>query len=80
MEGESSLLAAKEKLGGLEVQVEQEEELTAPVAQGQQVGTLIVTAGGETLKQIPLVADRAVERLTYWQILQRCLKMAFLAG
>ena len=76
MEGESSLLAAKEKLGGLEV----EEELTAPVAQGQQVGTLTVTAGGETLKQIPLVADRAVERLTYWQILQRCLKMAFLAG
>ena len=80
MDGEHSLLAAKEKLGSLEIQVEMEESLSAPVEQGQEVGRLTVVSGGETLALVPLVADRAVARLSYWQILQRCLKMAFLAG
>jgi hypothetical protein len=26
------------------------------------------------------VAEQAVARLTYWQILRRCLQMAFLGG
>ncbi len=80
MEGEKTLLAAKEKMGSLEIQVEMEESLSAPVEQGQEVGRLTVASGGETLAQVPLVADRAVARLSYWQILQKCLKMAFLAG
>jgi len=80
MEGEKTLLAAKEKIGSLEIQVEMEESLSAPVEQGQEVGCLTVVSGGETLARVPLVADRAVARLSYWQILQRCLKMAFLAG
>ena len=80
MEGDAALLTSKEKLNNLEIQVELEEQLSAPVAQGQEVGRLIVSSGGEVLAQIALVADQAVERLTYWQIFQRCLKMAFFAG
>ena len=80
LEGETALLAAKEKLGTLETELTMETELAAPVAEGQEVGRLTVTSGGETLAEFPLVADRAVARLTYWQLLQRCMQMAFLGG
>lgn len=80
LEGETALLAEKEKLGTLETELTMETELAAPVAEGQKVGRLTVTSGGETLAEFPLVADRAVARLTYWQLLQRCMQMAFLGG
>ena len=80
LEVETALLAAKEKLGALETELTMETELSAPVAEGQEVGRLTVTSGGETLAEFPLVADRAVARLTYWQLLQRCMRMAFLGG
>ena len=79
-EGSTTLLAEKEKLSGLEVRIDLEPKLTAPVAQGQRVGTMTVTSGGETVAEIPLTAQQAVERLTYRQILLRCFQMAFLAG
>ena len=80
LEGETTLLAEKEKLGALETELTMETELSAPVAEGQEVGRLTVTSGGETLAEFSLVADRAVARLTYWQLLQRCMQMAFLGG
>ena len=80
LEGETALLAEKEKLGTLETELTMETELSAPVAEGQEVGRLTVTSGGETLAEFPLVADRAVALLTYWQLLQRCMRMAFLGG
>ena len=78
--GESTLLTTKEKAGGLEVRVELEERLEAPVEAGQELGRMTVSSGGEVLSVIPLVAREAVARLTYWQIFQRCLRMAFLGG
>ncbi len=80
LEGNASLLVRREQLGSLEISVEQIPSLTAPVAEGQVVGKLTVVSGGETLASLDLTADRAVARLTYWQVLQRCLRTAFLAG
>ena len=80
LEGETALLAEKEKLGTLETELTMETELSAPVAEGQEVGRLTVSSGGEPLAEFPLVGDRAVARLTYWQLLQRCMRMAFLGG
>ena len=60
--------------------MELEEELAAPVEAGQPVGRMTVASGGETLASIPIVADQAVARLTYWQIFQRCLRLAFCGG
>ena len=37
-------------------------------------------AGDEVLAELPLVAAEGVERLSYGQILLRCLQMAFLGG
>ena len=78
--GDPSILAAKEKVNAMEVQIELEERLSAPVEEGQQVGRMVVTSGGEVLSELPLVADRPVARLTYWQILERCLQAAFMGG
>ena len=80
LQGDAAILAPKEKVNAMEVQVELEEKLSAPVEEGQQVGRMVVTSGGEVLTELPLVADRAVARLTYWQILERCLRRAFLGG
>ena len=78
--GEDSLLVARDKMGALEVRTELEAELAAPVEEGRQVGTLTVTAGDQVLATLPLTAAETVERLSYGQILLRCLHMAFLGG
>lgn len=80
MEGDSTILAPREKLGSLEVEIDQEEALSAPVEAGQVVGQMRVVSNGEVLAEIPLAAERSVARLTYWQLLLRCLKTAFLGG
>ena len=64
----------------MDVEIDQEEALSAPVEAGQPVGRMTVVSGGETLASIPIVADQAVARLTYWQIFQRCLRLAFCGG
>ena len=80
LEGDPTILAAKEKVKAMEVTVELEERLSAPVAEGQQVGRMVVASAGETLAELPLVAAAPAARLTYWQILERCLRTAFLGG
>ena len=74
-----TILAPKEKLAAMEVEVQMAESLSAPVDAGAGVGRMTVTSNGETLASIPLTADAAVARLSYWQIFQRCLQKAFLA-
>ncbi len=74
-----TLLCDKGKLQGLTTRVVVEESLEAPVEEGQVVGELTVLSGEEILAAYPLTADRAVARLTYWQILRQCLCVAFLS-
>ena len=78
--GDQDLLLTRDKLGTLTVETELEPFLSAPVEKGQRVGTLTVRAGDEVLAELPLAAAEAVERLSYGQILLRCLRMAFFGG
>ena len=80
LDGDNTLLVRKNQANSLDVQVELEEALEAPVEAGQEVGRMTVTSNGEIVADIPLVAEQSSARLTYWQIFQRCLKMAFLGG
>lgn len=41
--------------------------VAAPVKQGQQVGTIIVTNGSETIAKIPGVAGQSVEKQAWWK-------------
>ena len=53
--------------------------MTAPVTRGQQIGTLSIKSGEQTLRQIPLVAAEGVERLTTGDIFVEVLRKAAMA-
>ena len=76
----TALLLEKAKAGQLSQSVELAESVAAPVAQGDVVGTLTVTAGEETVAQIPIVAGEDVARVTFSQMFTRLLRLAFLGG
>ena len=71
---QQALLIDKAQKNSVTTQVELETEVAAPVSKGQRLGTLSVKAGEQVLTQIPLVAQDAVDRLTWGQIFLRVLK------
>ena len=68
------LLVDKQQRGDVTVQLQLEESLTAPVSRGQRIGTLTVRSGEQILAQVPLVAEEAVPRLSWWQLFGRVLR------
>ena len=50
------------------------EEITAPVAAGQQLGTLTIATDRRTLAEIPIIAPSAVEKLSLWELTVRILR------
>ncbi len=76
----TALLLEKAKAGQLSQSVELAESVAAPVARGDTLGTLAVTAGEETVAQIPIVAGEDVARVTFSQMFTRLLRLAFLGG
>lgn len=64
-----------EKAAQVTREIELSDTVSAPVVQGQTLGILRVRSGERLLKEIPLVAGEAVEKLTagdvYLQILER---------
>ena len=57
-------------------QIEAGPSVKAPVSQGQRLGTLTIKAGEQILRQIPLVAQKVVPKLTFSQVFRRILKTA----
>ena len=55
-------------------QVQLDEEVEAPVSQGQRLGTMTVKAGDQILAEIPMVAEGPVEKLTWGQMFVRLLR------
>ena len=67
--GESpALLIDKAQRDMVSTQITLDPEVTAPVSQGQRLGTMTVKAGEQILAQVPLVAQEGVPRLTFWQL------------
>ena len=77
---DTQLLIDKTQKSLVETQTALELEVEAPVSKGQRLGTLTVTAGGQTLAQIPLVAEEAVPRLTFGQIFLKLLRRVTMAA
>ena len=74
-----ALLLEKAKAGDLQQTVTLAESVPAPVGIGDQLGTLTVTSGEETVAEIPILAGEEVPRVTYGQMLLRLLRLAFLS-
>ena len=71
---ETPLLIAKSQKALVQTHIDLEETVEAPVSQGQRLGSLTVTAEGQTLAQIPLVAEVTVPRLTVGQLFLKILR------
>ena len=79
-ETEMSLLIDKAQKSGVTTEVALEPSVTAPVQQGQRLGTLTVKSGEQVLKEVPLVASQDVGRLSYGEIYLLTLKRAGMAA
>lgn len=67
-------LVDKAQRNEVRVRVETGETVTAPVSAGQRLGTLTLYCGESILAQIPMVAEQAVPRLTWWQLFKLTLR------
>lgn len=68
LESEESMLIKKGDISRIEKTVEITEGVTAPVEEGQLLGSLTLTLDGEILTQTNIVAGSDVPRLTVWEI------------
>ena len=73
------LLLDKGQKDQVNTQLTLEESLTAPVSKGQKVGTLTVRVGDQILSQVPMVAEDAVPRLTWWELFVKILQKISMA-
>ncbi len=55
-------------------------EVSAPVGKGQRIGTLTLKVGQQVLKEIPLIADEGVPRLTWSEIFRQVLQKLSFSG
>ena len=78
--GEDAVLIDKSQKSQVTQQVVLEEQIDAPVSKGQRLGTLYIKAGEQVLKEIPMVAEQAVEKLTFWQMFGRLFRKLVMGG
>ena len=69
-----SLLIDKGQKNSVTTDIQLEEQVSAPVSQGQRLGTMQVKVGEQILSEIPLVAAESVERLTWGELFVKVLK------
>ena len=77
--GEGAALVLEKSAGELSQSVTLAESVDAPVAVGDPLGTMTVTAGEQVVAEIPILAGEEVPRVTYGQMLMRLLRTAFLS-
>ncbi len=73
------LLIDKAQRGSVTTEMTLEPMVSAPVSQGQRLGTMTVKSGQQILQDIPLVAEQTVPRLTWGQVFMQILKAVTMA-
>ena len=74
------ILVDKAQKNQVQIQTSLEESVPAPVSKGQKLGMLTVKVGEQTIRQIPLVAEEGVERLTWWDLFLQIFRKVAMAG
>lgn len=67
----SYLSTTNESFSGIEKQIKWQEELTAPVEAGQQIGSLSYMLNGKELGSVPILAGESVEKAGYFDYLKK---------
>ena len=75
----TGLLVDKGQKNNITMDLRVVDTVPAPVARGQQLGTLTVKAGDQVLREFPLVAAEEVKRLSWGDLFLRVLKRAAMA-
>ena len=76
---ETQLLIDKARKNSVTTEVSLEEAVTAPVTQGQRLGTLTIRSGEQVLAEVPLVAETEILRLTWGDLTVQVLKQVAMA-
>ncbi|MBQ8833929.1 MAG: D-alanyl-D-alanine carboxypeptidase [Oscillospiraceae bacterium] len=76
---DTGMLIDKAQKNSITTEVTLEESVTAPVSQGQRLGTMTIKAGEQVLSEVPLVANADVERLTWGDLFVMVLKRTAMA-
>lgn len=74
IEGESVCVLEKSAAASAEAERNVPDCLTAPVEEGQQVGTLYLKSGGETVLTVPLYAAESVDAVTVFDLWTRLVQ------
>ena len=75
----TEMLIDKAKKSSITTEVTLADTVTAPVAKGQNLGTMTIKAGEQVLAEVPLVAAEDVARLTFWDLFVTVLRKAAMA-
>ncbi len=73
------VMVEKEQAAGITREIQLTDRVSAPVAQGQVLGSVTLKSGDTVLAQVPLVAECGVEKLTWGQIFYRMLGKLWMA-
>ena len=77
---EGALLVDKSQKSQLTTEYTLLETVTAPVSKGQFLGQATVKVGDQVIAQFPLVAQEAVPRVSYWELVVELLKTVMMKG
>ena len=75
--GDGYVLLSKSSAQSVERSVSLPDSVTAPVAPGQQLGTLTLSSGGEVISEVPLTATSGVERISTGGVFSNMLRILF---
>ena len=75
----TQLLVDKNQINSITTEWKLEPSVTAPIQAGQLLGTLTVKSGNQILKQIPLVAESDVARLSWGDLTVKILRQIAMA-
>lgn len=73
------ILSEKAVAAGVTRELQLAESVGAPVEQGQTLGSITLKSGEKVIAEIPLVAETAVERLNWGQLMRRLLQCLWMA-
>jgi D-alanyl-D-alanine carboxypeptidase (penicillin-binding protein 5/6) len=74
------LLIDKARKSNITAEVTHVEDITAPVARGQRLGTLTVRSGEDILAEIPMVAETEVARLNWGELFSLVVRKIAMGG
>ncbi len=80
LQASAPILIQKSELSKVNKTVHLSETVEAPVAAGEQLGVMTITAGEKVLAEIPIIAPKAVEKLSLWDLTVRLLREICMAG